>query len=97
MTISHKRKQEIVAIFQRSLRQDNSAEMETVTVDELRNVNAMLGQRDVNEGYRIAIQDRIKWLDVTEHRRHESNVRAWDYVMGIVTGLIIAGVAALIF
>jgi hypothetical protein len=95
--ISHERKQQIVAAFQQNFKRDNSAEIETIRLDELRDADAMLGERDLNAGYRIAMRNRITDLDLLEERQYDSKVRAWNYIMGVITGLVIAAVAASIF
>lgn len=95
--ISHDRKQEIVAVFQQSFKRDNSADIEAIRIDELRDVIAMLGPSDLNAGYRIAVQNRIGELDQQEQRKHESKIRAWNLVVGIIAGLAIAGLVKLLF
>lgn len=101
MRISEHRKQEIVAAFQRSFKRDNSEEIEPFSLQDLRQVDEMLGDRDINSGFRLALRNRIKDLETagqrSEQRSHESKVRAWTFVVGIVTGLVISGLAKLIF
>ncbi len=50
---------EIVSAFQRSLRSDNSEEIAAIPLSELKSANALLGNRDVGAGFRIALDDRI--------------------------------------
>ena len=54
--------QEIVSAFQRSLKHDNSAEIEEITLEEIQDADTMLGPRDLNAPYRMAMQNRISAL-----------------------------------
>ncbi len=95
--ITEQRRQEISAAFQRSLKQDNKEETEQFTLSELRDADAMLGDRDINAGYRIALRHRISYLETQEINKASSRLRAMSYVMVIVTGLLVVGLAYLLF
>lgn len=95
--ISEDRKREIVSAFQQQFKRDNADEIAKITLQELLDTDAMLADRDINAGFRIKVRECIAELQQNERRRHESRVRAGNYVMGIVTGLIIAGLAAWLF
>ncbi len=95
--ISEDKKREILAAFQASFKRDNSAQIEVYSLSELRDADAMLGDRDLNAGYRIALRNRIAELEQGESRKYESKVRAWNLVTGIIIGLVIAGLARLLF
>jgi hypothetical protein len=97
MRISNQRKQEIVRAFQVSFKKDNSAEIENIDLRELRDTDEMLGDRDLNAGFRLALKNRIQELDMLERRRHESKIRALNICTGIIIGLVIAGFAKLLF
>lgn len=101
MRITDLRRQEITAVFQRSLSRENDDEIESISLVELLQVDEMLGNRDVNAGFRLAIRNRIKDLETKEstieQRHYESKIRALNLVSGIVIGLVIAGVAKLLF
>lgn len=101
MRITDLRRQEITAAFQRSLSRENDDEIESISLVELLQVDEMLGNRDVNAGFRLAIRNRIKDLETKEstieQRHYESKIRALNLVSGIVIGLVIAGVAKLLF
>ena len=101
MRISDQRKQEIVAAFQRSFKHDNHDEIKSIILVELRQADEMLGNRDLNAGFRLAMQNRIKELEsqesITEQRQHESIIRAWNLLTGILIGLVIAGLAKWLF
>ena len=95
--ISEDKKQEILAAFQANFKRDNSAQIESYSLSELRDADAMLGNRDLNTGFRIALRNRIADLEKGEDRQHDSKVRAWTLVTGIIIGLVIAGLAKLLF
>ncbi len=95
--ISEDKKREILAAFQATFKRDNSEQVESYSLSELRDADAMLGNQDLNAGFRIALHNRIADLEKGEDRRHESKVRAWNLVTGIIIGLVIAGLAKLLF
>lgn len=90
--ISEQRKNQIASAFQASFKRDNSAEIDAFSVAELRDVDEMLGERDLNAGYRIALRNRIRDLEAShsqrEQRAHESYIRAWNLVIGLVAGIL---------
>ena len=65
----------IVAIFERFIKTRDSAERDELTLEEIRSADEQVGNRDVDRGFRIAMQNRIKELEQNEQRAHESNVR----------------------
>ena len=91
------RANEIISAFQRYLASNDRSEINNIPVSELRMTDEQLGQRDVGAGFRIAILNRIRELDETERRKHESKIRAWNLVVGIAVGLLVAGLAKLVF
>ncbi len=95
--ISDQRRREIAAAFGRSLKQDNTEEIEQFGISELRDADAMLGDRDLNAGYRIALRNRISHLETEENRRAASEYRALNYLMGVATVLLVAALAAWLF
>lgn len=66
---------------------------------ELRDADARLGPRDLSAAYRIALRHRIKELEEIERtldvRVHDSKVRAWNMITGVLIGLLVAGLARL--
>ena len=85
------RAQEIVAMFQRFLSTGDDTEISQLTLRDIKSADEQLGQRDIGAGFRIAD------LQSAEQRKHESKIRAWNLVTGIVIGLVIAGLSALLF
>ena len=73
--ITEQRRREITAAFDRSLKQDNKEEIEQLILSELRDADAMLGDRDINAGYRIAMRNRISDLEAEENERVVGNRR----------------------
>jgi hypothetical protein len=103
MRISDQRKQEIVATFQQTFKHNAEAEekVRTFSISELRQTDEMLGNRDIESGFRIAIRNRIIELDddknIVEQRKHESKIRIWNLITGIIIGLVVSGVAKVLF
>lgn len=95
--ISEDKKYEILAAFVASLKRDNSAQIESYSLSELRDADAMLGDRDVNAGYRRALQNRIADMEKVDDRKHESKVSARTLVIGAIITLVIAGLGKLLF
>ncbi len=65
--ISERRKQEIIVAFQATFKRDNSAEIEGLPLSDIKDTDAMLGDRDLNAGYRIAMRNRIADSRETRH------------------------------
>lgn len=91
------RANEIVSAFQRYQVSNDRDEINAISISELRMTDEQLGQRDVGAGFRIAILNRIRELDEDDRRKHESKIRVWNLVVGIVAGLLVAGLAKLFF
>lgn len=91
------RANEIVSAFQRYLASNDRSEINAISVNELRMTDEQLGQRDVGAGFRIAILNRIRELDEDARRVHESKIRAWNLVVGVIAGLLLARLAKLFF
>lgn len=86
--ISEQRKQEVVRTLQVSFKRDNAKEIAMLTLSELRDTDAMLGDRDLNAGFRIALRNRMKELEDREAKRHESHVRVVGYVVSFCLGVL---------
>ena len=95
--ISEDKKREILAAFQASLKRDNSEQVESYSLSELRDADAMLGDRDVNANYRLALQNRIADMEKVDDRKHENKVSARTLVIGAIIALVIAGLAKSLF
>jgi len=87
--ISEQRKAEVMSIFQASFKRDNSADVDRLTLAELRDTDEMLRDRDLNAGFRLALRNRIKHLEEKQGQRRESYVRAWNLVVGVLAGILI--------
>ena len=103
MRISDQRKQEIVAAFQQTFKHRPEADEKVLpfSLNELRQTDEMLGNRDTEAGFRIAIRNRIKDLENEEsrieQRDYESKIRIWNLITGIIIGLVVAGLANILF
>jgi len=95
--ISEDKKQKILAAFQANFKRDNSAQIESYSLSDLRDADAMLGDRDLNAGFRIALRNRIGDLEKGDDRKHESKVSARTLVIGAIITLVIAGLGKLLF
>ena len=85
---------EIVAAFQRYLANNATSEIGAYSLQELRSADEQLGEKDVSAGYRIAIQNKIKDLELKEKRKYECKLRALNLLAGILIGFVIAGSVA---
>ena len=87
----------VVAAFQRYLKTGEDGEINAFTLAELRSVDEQLGDRDTNSAWRLGIRNRIGDLQQKEQRKHESYIRSWQLVAGIITALLIAGLAKCLY
>jgi hypothetical protein len=94
MRITEKRKQEIVQAFQASFKRDNAPDIEAIPLVEMRQADEMIGDRDLNSGYRIALRNKIREIEEKEQqssqRTYENKIRAWNLFVGIIAGVVIA-------
>lgn len=88
---------EIVAAFQRYLTSNNTSEIDEFSLQELRSADEQLGERDVNAGFRIAIQNKISDLKLKETKKNECKIRAMNLLLGILIGFVIAGLIGWLF
>ena len=87
----------VVAAFQRFVKDNDNSEIEGFTLAELQHANQQLGSNDENANFRLAIKDRIADLQQQNQRKHESRIRAWVWLFGILVALVIAGLTKLVF
>ena len=95
--IPHQRSNDIVSAFQRYRSSNDTSEIDTFTLKELRSADEFLGARDLNKGFRIALKNKIKDLELNESRTHESKVRAWQLVTTLIVGLTVGGLSVWLF
>jgi len=88
---------EIVSMFQRYLATNDPSEIERLSPEELAAAEVRLGLRGINLTFREAIKNKINDLKLQESRKHESKIRAWNLVTGLILGLTIAGIASWLF
>lgn len=87
----------VVAAFQRFVKSGDSSEIEAFTPEELRHADQQLGNKNENTNFRLAIRNRIADLQQKGQRKHESRIRAWQVVVGIIVALAITGLTKLMF
>ena len=85
-----------MSAFQRYLVSNNSNEIDGYSLSELRSADEQFGRRDIDEGFRIAIRNKIRDLELTDARRYESKVRIGNLLTGILIGILIGVVLMVI-
>ena len=88
---------EIVKMFQRYLASNDSSEIDGLNARDLKVAEARLSIRGTNQQFTAVMKTQIAKLEQVEHRKHESKIRAWNLVTGLILGLVIAGVSAWLF
>ena len=88
---------EIISIFQRYLANNAPSEINKIKLEELVAAEERLGLREINPDFRAVIKNKINDLKLKEASKHESRIRAWNLVTGLILGLTIAGIAAWLF
>jgi hypothetical protein len=94
--ISNERMQAIVTVFQASFKRDNSAELRAIPLGELKKVDEMLGSRDLNEGFRLRLRNRIAELEDEVRRKDNRRSRIVDHAVGFIAGVVIALIGVLL-
>jgi len=84
-----------IVIFERYANTRDDSEIKNISLLELRVFDGKLGPIDLNSSYRTALRHRIRALEQSEQWKHESHVRALNYVIGLLSGIIITVIAAL--
>jgi hypothetical protein len=85
--ISDQRRREIVAAFQASFKRDNSVDLDSITLEELIAADEMLGPRDLNEGFRLRMRNRIATLQEQQAAKQESKSKWLDRGLGVIVGI----------
>ena len=88
---------EIITMFQRYLASNDPSEVNQLKAEELAAAEARMGLSYTNPHFREVIKNKIKDLELNEARKHESKIRAWNLLTGLILGLTIAGIAAWLF
>jgi len=114
MRISEIEKNEIISVTQQTFKSRPGADIKfnSYTLEQLRQVDEMIGNRDIDAGYRIRIRNRIKELeealqlslqraerkeDKQEQRSYEKGVRIWKLVTGFFIGVVVTIVGQWLF
>ena len=85
--MEHERKTEIIRAAQLHSKGEAS-EFLSISLEDLREANQLLGNRDIDATFRRVISDRITELEGIAGRKHDSKVRATGYVVALVLVLI---------
>ena len=88
---------EVVRMFQHYLASNDSSEIDKLSARDLIAAEARLTLKGFNPSFTAAINAQVRRLEQKERRKHESNIRAWTLVTGLLLSLVVAGVSALIF
>lgn len=106
MRITENEKNEIIRTVQQTFKSKPEADaiFDAYTLYQLRQVDEMIGNRDVDAGYRIRIKNRIKELeemlqrslnsaekqqDKQEQRSYDKGVRIWALITAFVIGVAV--------
>ena len=84
---------EVVAAFQRFVKSQTPGEIDKYTLAELLQVDAVLGSRDLNAGFRIAMRQRNANMQTSDERKYQSGVRIVGYVVAFAVGVLATLVA----
>lgn len=88
---------DVISMFQRYLSSNDPSEINKLSAEDLMVAEVKLGLQGVDANFREAIRNKARDLEIKEARKHESKIRAWNLVTGLILGLVIAGVAAWLF
>lgn len=88
MTDLHLRAKEIAAAFQSFIKTRDYSSIGAFSVQELRNADEVIGNRDVNDSYRIALRNRIKALDDQHAKDYQSHIRVVGYLVAFALGVL---------
>jgi len=96
MRITEQEKNEIVATFQQTFKYKKEAEekVKTYSLEQLREVDEMLGNRDIEASFRIAIRNQIKRIEENNQRLFDSKVRGMYIIVSLVSA-ILSGLAVI--
>lgn len=84
---------EVVAAFQRFVKTQTPEEIDKYTLADLQQVDAALGNRDLNAGFRIAMRQRIADMQTSGERKYQSWVRIVGYAVAFAVGVLVTLVA----
>lgn len=79
----------VVTEFQRFAKGSKSCEVTKYSLARLQQVDAALGNRDLDAGYRIAIRQRIADIQAYDERKRQSLVRAGGYLVTLAISVLV--------
>lgn len=84
---------EVVGEFQRYVKNRSRGKIESYSLEDLNHINMMLGERDFNADYRMAIRSRISELQALSERNYQTKVRRAGHLISFVLGVLMTLVA----
>ncbi|WEJ63474.1 hypothetical protein [Thiomicrorhabdus lithotrophica] len=88
---------EIIQMFQRYLASKDPSEIDKLDVRELATTEARLTINGTNQNFTAVMKSQVAKLEQQENRKHESKIRAWNLITGLLLGLVTAGVSTWLF
>jgi hypothetical protein len=85
---------EVMAAFQRYVKSRALSEIASYTLEDLRRADEVLGHRDINADFRIALRNRMKEIEGKGERKYQSWVRTIGYVVAFAAGVLATLLAA---
>lgn len=82
--------QEIRSAFQRYVKSRDFSVIKVFTLSELREADEQLGDNDIESGYRIAMRNRIKDIELENAKAYNSKIRALQLITAFIIGLLVA-------
>ena len=79
---------EIMAAFQQHVKSQYLSEISRYTLHDLKRADEVLGSRDLNDSFRIALRNRIKELEGQGEKKYQSHVRVIGYIVMFVLGVL---------
>jgi hypothetical protein len=88
---------EVITMFQNYLATHDASEINKIKAKDLATAEARMGLHYVNPSFREVIKNKVRELELKESREHESKIRVWNLITGLILGLTISGIAAWLF
>ena len=93
MTARDLKAREIAAAFQSYVKTGDDSSIDSYSIQELRHADEAIGNRDINDSYRLSLRNRIKVLDDLHEKKQNSHIRTVGYLMAFALGVLSTVVA----
>lgn len=80
----------VMSAFQRYVKSNKLSEIASYSLKELQQADRVLGHRDTNDDFRIALRSRIETLKEEEKRKYQSQIRAIQYIVTFAIAVLAA-------